>query len=93
MDAFGYLASALVLATFSMTSMRPLRMTAIASNIAFMIYAVGVHLQPILILHSILLPLNIVRLAQIELAQRTKQRPVPDPSGPDAGRPVPHCGA
>jgi hypothetical protein len=38
-DACGYLASALVLATFSMKSMRPLRITAIASNIALLLYA------------------------------------------------------
>jgi hypothetical protein len=34
-DIIGYVASALVLATFSMRSMRWLRMTAIASNVAF----------------------------------------------------------
>ena len=54
--------------------MRPLRITAIASNIAFMIYALGMHLQPKIVLHSILLPLNVFRLAQIELALRTRQR-------------------
>ena len=62
----GYLPSALVLATFSMQSMRSLRLTAIASNIAFIVYAVSSNLRPILILHSILLPVNIVRLIQIE---------------------------
>jgi len=73
-DIFGYLASVLVLATFSMKSMRPLRITAIASNIAFLIYAHSIHLQPIFILHSILLPLNIFRLAQIELERGRQQR-------------------
>ena len=68
-DACGYVASALVLATFSMKSMRPLRITAIASNIAFLLYALNMHLQPIFILHGILLPLNIFRLVQIESAR------------------------
>ena len=52
-DIIGYLASALVLATFSMRSMRPLRMMAIASNIAFIAYAVIGSMPPILILHSL----------------------------------------
>ena len=72
-DAYGYLASALVLATFSMKSMRPLRITAIVSNIAFLLYALNMHLQPILILHGILLPLNLFRLAQIELARAAEK--------------------
>jgi hypothetical protein len=52
LDAFEYLASALVLATFSMKSMRPFESTAIASNIAFPEHAFSVHLQPIFVLHS-----------------------------------------
>jgi hypothetical protein len=65
-DSVGYIASALVLATFSMTSMRSLRTTAIASNIAFISYAAAADLHPILILHGILLPMNVVRLMQID---------------------------
>ena len=65
-DVIGYLASALVLATFSVRSMRTLRMTAIASNLAFIAYAAIGNMLPILILHGILLPMNIVRLTQIE---------------------------
>ena len=65
-DIVGYLASALVLATFSVRSMRTLRMTAIASNLAFIAYAAIGNMLPILILHGILLPMNIVRLTQIE---------------------------
>ena len=64
-DIIGYIASALVLATFSMKSMRTLRSTAIASNVAFISYAVAADMRPILILHSILLPVNVVRLVQI----------------------------
>jgi hypothetical protein len=67
-DIIGYVASALVLATFSMKSMRPLRLIAVASNVAFISYALIADMRPILILHSILLPVNIVRLLQMELA-------------------------
>ena len=77
-DFAGYLASALVLATFSMQSMRRLRATAIASNLAFILYALIARLHPILVLHATLLPLNMVRLAQINRPSAT-QNPVSAP--------------
>ena len=75
-EVIGYIASGLVLATFSMRSMRSLRLTAIASNMAFIAYAAYGHLQPILILHSILLPLNIIRLIQIDWSLSWFRKPV-----------------
>ncbi len=65
-DLCGYVASALVLATFSMKSMRLLRLAATASNIAFIFYAYISNLHPTLVLHCILLPLNVFRLAQLQ---------------------------
>lgn len=72
-DAMGYQASVLVLLTFCMKSIRSLRFTAIISNIAFIAYAMSTDMRPILILHSILLPVNVIRLAQIEI-ERLRQR-------------------
>ncbi len=63
-DSFGYLASFLVLATFCMRRMVPLRMVAICSNIAFFEYGFSLGLKPIALLHGLLLPINICRLAQ-----------------------------
>jgi CRP/FNR family cyclic AMP-dependent transcriptional regulator len=57
-EAAGYLASALVLATFCMKTMIPLRAVAICSNFAFIIYGFYDGVHPVLILHAILLPLN-----------------------------------
>jgi hypothetical protein len=76
-DVIGYIASALVLATFSMKSLRALRMTAIASNVAFISYGVIADMRPILILHCILLPVNVVRLVQIghDAGWRVGQKP------------------
>ena len=45
-DVIGYVACALVLATFSMKSMRWLRLTAIARNLAFIIYAAVTGMLP-----------------------------------------------
>lgn len=63
-EAIGYLASALVFATFYMSTMKPLRMVAIASNIAFILYGYFAGAMPIVILHVVLMPLNIWRLYQ-----------------------------
>jgi hypothetical protein len=61
-ESLGYLASALVLATFCMRDMRRLRWLAIASNLAFIAYAVLADLAPVLVLHLLLLPVNVQRL-------------------------------
>ena len=58
----GYLASALVLATFGMKDMINLRIVAICSNIAFIAYGIALSLLPVLMLHVMLLPLNGWRL-------------------------------
>lgn len=59
-DGIGYLASALVLLTFCMSTMLSLRAVAICSNIAFISYGIGAGLYLVLILHLILFPLNII---------------------------------
>lgn len=60
----GYLAASLVFATFYAKRMVPLRTLAIASNVAFIAYGYLDALWPILILHSALLPMNVLRLLQ-----------------------------
>ena len=69
----GYLASVLVFLTFWMKTIVPLRMLAIASNVAFIVYGLTAGLMPVLLLHAILLPLNIWRTAQqINLFRRLR---------------------
>ena len=58
----GYIASGLVLTTFWTNDLRRLRILAILSNIAFILYGALVWLPPVLVLHLLLLPLNTVRL-------------------------------
>ncbi|MEM6624258.1 MAG: hypothetical protein AAF674_18705 [Pseudomonadota bacterium] len=69
-DVVGLVAAGLVLATFSMKTMFWLRMTAIASNIAFIWYGISMDLMPIWALHAVLLPLNVWRCARPWWAQR-----------------------
>ena len=65
----GYLASVLVLATLAMKNMHLLRITAILSNIAFITYGALYQLPPIIGLHLLLLPINLVRLIELYRAR------------------------
>jgi hypothetical protein len=61
-EVSGYIASSLVFLTFYMRRMVPLRTVALCSNVAFLTYAIALHLAPVAILHGALIPVNIVRL-------------------------------
>ena len=63
-DGMGYFAASLVLATFCAKRMVSLRTLAIASNVAFITYGLAGRLWPIVILHVIMLPLNVIRLRE-----------------------------
>jgi CRP/FNR family transcriptional regulator, cyclic AMP receptor protein len=67
----GYVASGLVLAAFYMKDMIPLRLAALASNVAFIAYGLALGLTPIWLLHALLVPLNGYRLVE---AARTRAR-------------------
>jgi CRP/FNR family transcriptional regulator, cyclic AMP receptor protein len=69
----GWLAALLVFSSFFMKTIVPLRIVAMFSNVAFIVYAslglaYGVfgRVYPILVLHSLLLPLNALRLRQLK---------------------------
>jgi len=64
-DLIGYVASILVFATFCVKRILTLRIIAISSNIAFILYGFEGHLYPIFILHSLLLPLNLYRIVEL----------------------------
>jgi hypothetical protein len=61
-DVAGYVACSLVFLTFYMRGMVQLRVVALCSNAAFLVYAFSLHLAPIAILHSALIPVNVMRL-------------------------------
>jgi CRP/FNR family cyclic AMP-dependent transcriptional regulator len=65
-DVLGYAASAAVLATFCMSTMIPLRILALASNVLFVAYGYFEHVYPVLILHAALFPVNFLRLVQFQ---------------------------
>jgi hypothetical protein len=67
-DTLGWVAAGLTLLTFSMRGMMALRLTGIAANIAFMSYGVAEGLYPVVALHLMLLPCNLIRLREIRRA-------------------------
>jgi hypothetical protein len=85
-EAAGYLASALVVMAFSMRDLMYLRMVALASNVAFLIYGIGLGLVPVWVLHAILLPVNIYRLWQELAGWSVKPRMRRYQTGPQPGR-------
>ena len=64
-EVIGYVASVLGFATFYMKTMVALRCFGLAANVAFICYGYLESLFPILILHSLQLPVNLIRLRQI----------------------------
>ena len=80
----GYVASTLVLFTFVAKDMRLLRTIAIFSNLAFITYGAVEWLPPVLFLHLVLLPLNIVRLREAVRAPQATG----DPTQADGATPV-----
>ena len=64
-EAVGWLASILTVASYSVATMLPLRLLAIASSVCFAAYAFTLHLWPLLAMELILLPINLYRLWQV----------------------------
>jgi hypothetical protein len=61
----GFVAAGLTIATLSMRTMVPLRATGITANVAFVTYGVLFGSVPTVVLHCILFPLNVYRLAEM----------------------------
>ena len=73
LEFLGYLGGLLVFSTFYLKTMMRLRLVAIASNVIYISYGLLGHLVPILMLHMLLFPLNIWRLAEFHhLARRVR---------------------
>lgn len=64
-EAVGWAASLLTIATYSMNTMIPLRIFAIGSSFCFLIYSFVLQLWPMFAMDLILLPINLYRFWQI----------------------------
>lgn len=70
-DIIGYVGNVVVIVTYSMRTMIPLRILGMCSNAVFLAYSALLGLFPLMILQCILLPLNGFRLYQ--MLRLTKQ--------------------
>ncbi len=84
----GYIASVLVFATFCMKTIVPLLIVAVASNVFFLLYGLLEGLVPILLLHLALLPLNLLRLAQLRVSAREIEEAFQESFSPNAILPL-----
>lgn len=64
-DTLGWCAAALTLLTFAARDMRLLRTAALAANLCFIAYATAAQLWPVLALHLVLVPVNLLRLMEL----------------------------
>lgn len=70
-EGIGWLASLITIASYSVSTMLPLRFLAITSSLCFATYASILHLWPLLAMELILLPINLYRFWQV-LSLRNK---------------------
>ncbi|NCT11401.1 MAG: cyclic nucleotide-binding domain-containing protein [Rhodobacterales bacterium] len=64
-EATGWIASALAVMTYAMSTMLTLRIIAIVSSLIFLVYAVSLQAWPLVAMELVLLPINGYRLWQI----------------------------
>ena len=69
-NSLGWIAAGFTLVTFSMRSMIALRLGAISANVCFIFYGFMSDLYPVIVLHLLLFPCNLIRLYQLRPARR-----------------------
>jgi hypothetical protein len=73
-DTLGWIAAALMVATFSCRDPLWMRPLAVCTNLAFIAYACIAGLAPVLALHALLLPINLMRWWQSAREYRWARR-------------------
>ena len=91
-DGLGFCASLAVLASFCMTTIVSLRILALTSNVLFSTYGLIAHIYPVVFLHLMLLPINLVKLYRLKWQKRVSGVASPQAqssisSGPQVLRP------
>ncbi len=81
-EAIGWLASLITIASYSVSTMLPLRFLAITSSVCFATYGFILGLWPLLVMELILLPINLYRFWQV-LSLRGKLRKASGGRGSD----------
>jgi hypothetical protein len=74
-DGLGFCASFALLASFCMTTIFTLRIFALASNIVFSAYGLLAHVYPVVFLHALLLPINLLKLWRLRFKRPARPAP------------------
>lgn len=74
LEVIGYAGALFTLLAYSMRNMRRLRMMGLCANVSFLFYGLLAEVWPMAVLHGVLLPLNTVRLVEIERTARRLRR-------------------
>lgn len=69
----GWVAATMMLATFACRTVVGMRLFAIAANVAFIVYGCEADLMPVLLLHCLLLPINLLHLSRLMRRQRASE--------------------
>lgn len=74
-EAVGFAGTGFTIVAYGMRRLIPLRIAAILSSLAFLVYGFLTQSYPLLVMEIILLPINSYRLAEIYLEQRSTAKP------------------
>ena len=70
-DLIGWVAAAMTLMAFTARDVRLLRLASLGASVAFITYATATATWPVLALHTVLLPINLLRLFELRRAARS----------------------
>jgi hypothetical protein len=87
-DLMGWAAAGVTMMTFACQDMRRLRVLALLANAAFIAYGAMAMLLPVLVLHLILAPINLLRLWSLRRASKPLADAHAEPMPVAARRPV-----
>jgi hypothetical protein len=87
-DLMGWAAAGVTMMTFACQDMRRLRVLALLANAAFIAYGAMAMLLPVLVLHLILAPINLLRLWSLRRAATPLEAAPAEPPPAAARRPV-----
>lgn len=87
-DLVGWAAAGVTMMTFACQDMRRLRVLALLANAAFIAYGAMAMLLPVLVLHVILAPINLLRLWSLRRSAMPLAAPPADPAPAAARRPA-----
>jgi hypothetical protein len=87
-DLMGWAAAGVTMMTFACQDMRRLRVLALLANAAFIAYGAMAMLLPVLVLHLILAPINLLRLWSLRRAATPLAAAPAEPAPAPARRPV-----